>query len=167
MTYQKHYQELLTLFEAYLPEAFPKLAPEVATLEEAARYSLMAGGKRLRPILCLAAAEAVGGDPGARIRALLDRVQRYGEDDRQRVVVVRAVGLDEVDVFLGRELLGGAVLGHGRDLARRGGLAPPPRASGQAQPRGVDPRRAARGSLARASGCGRGERRRRPRRASG
>jgi geranylgeranyl diphosphate synthase type II len=27
-------------------------------------YSLMAGGKRLRPILCLAGAEAVGGDPG-------------------------------------------------------------------------------------------------------
>lgn len=30
---------------------------------EAMRYSLMAGGKRLRPILCLAGAEAVGGDP--------------------------------------------------------------------------------------------------------
>jgi geranylgeranyl diphosphate synthase, type II len=29
---------------------------------EAVRYSLAAGGKRLRPILCLAAAEAVGGD---------------------------------------------------------------------------------------------------------
>ena len=27
-------------------------------------YSLFVGGKRLRPILCLAAAEAVGGDPG-------------------------------------------------------------------------------------------------------
>ena len=31
-------------------------------LLEAMRYSLMAGGKRLRPNLCLAAAEAVGGD---------------------------------------------------------------------------------------------------------
>ncbi|BEQ15386.1 polyprenyl synthetase family protein [Desulfoferula mesophila] len=30
---------------------------------EAMRYSLFAGGKRLRPILCLAGAEAVGGDP--------------------------------------------------------------------------------------------------------
>jgi geranylgeranyl diphosphate synthase type II len=29
---------------------------------EAIRYSLLAGGKRLRPILCLAACEAVGGD---------------------------------------------------------------------------------------------------------
>lgn len=30
---------------------------------KAMRYSLFAGGKRLRPVLCLAAAEAVGGDP--------------------------------------------------------------------------------------------------------
>src|SRR3954464_15931441 len=29
------------------------------------RYSLFAGGKRLRPILCLAAAEACGGKTGA------------------------------------------------------------------------------------------------------
>jgi geranylgeranyl diphosphate synthase type II len=32
-----------------------------STLREAMRYSLLAGGKRLRPLLCLAAAEAVGG----------------------------------------------------------------------------------------------------------
>ena len=31
---------------------------------EAVRYSVLAGGKRLRPILCLAAAEAVGGECG-------------------------------------------------------------------------------------------------------
>ncbi len=36
--------------------------PEV--IFQAARYSLLAGGKRLRPILCLAAAEAVGGKCG-------------------------------------------------------------------------------------------------------
>jgi geranylgeranyl diphosphate synthase, type II len=34
--------------------------PSVVT--EAMRYSLMAGGKRLRPILCLASADTVGGD---------------------------------------------------------------------------------------------------------
>ena len=32
-------------------------------LREAMRYSLLAGGKRLRPILCLASCELVGGDP--------------------------------------------------------------------------------------------------------
>lgn len=34
-----------------------------ATLIQAMRYSLMAGGKRIRPVLCLGAAEAVGGKP--------------------------------------------------------------------------------------------------------
>lgn len=33
------------------------------TLIQAMRYSLMAGGKRIRPVLCLGAAEAVGGKP--------------------------------------------------------------------------------------------------------
>ena len=32
-------------------------------IDKAMRYSLMAGGKRIRPVLCLAAAEAVGGNP--------------------------------------------------------------------------------------------------------
>jgi len=36
-----------------------------ATLHEAMRYSLFAGGKRIRPLLCLAGAQAVGGDPEA------------------------------------------------------------------------------------------------------
>jgi geranylgeranyl diphosphate synthase type II len=38
----------------------PPDSPEV--VDRAMRYSLLAGGKRLRPILCLASAEAVGGD---------------------------------------------------------------------------------------------------------
>ncbi|MGB7587660.1 MAG: polyprenyl synthetase family protein [Solirubrobacterales bacterium] len=33
-------------------------------LEEAMRYSLLAGGKRIRPVLALATARALGGDPG-------------------------------------------------------------------------------------------------------
>jgi geranylgeranyl diphosphate synthase type II len=39
----------------------PKAATKPATIHKAMRYSLFAGGKRLRPILCLAAAEACGG----------------------------------------------------------------------------------------------------------
>lgn len=38
-------------------------APGSSRLVAAMRYSLMAGGKRLRPLLCLAGAEAVGGKP--------------------------------------------------------------------------------------------------------
>ncbi len=44
--------------EKYLPgtDNFP------STIFESTRYSVFAGGKRLRPILCMASAEAVGGD---------------------------------------------------------------------------------------------------------
>jgi geranylgeranyl diphosphate synthase type II len=39
----------------------PKASVPPATIHKAMRYSLFAGGKRLRPILCLAAADACGG----------------------------------------------------------------------------------------------------------
>ena len=45
-----------------LDKWIPPAETPPATLHEAMRYSIFAGGKRLRPILCLAAAEAVGGD---------------------------------------------------------------------------------------------------------
>ncbi len=59
-------------FAAYLAKAKNRvegaldgsLGPErPEELRQAMRYSLLAGGKRLRPILCLAACELTGGDP--------------------------------------------------------------------------------------------------------
>ncbi len=47
--------------EAALAAAVPVPPACPATLAEAMRYSLLAGGKRLRPLLCIAACEAVGG----------------------------------------------------------------------------------------------------------
>lgn len=47
------------LVEAALDASIPVVYPE--KIYEAMRYSLMAGGKRLRPILCLAACELAGG----------------------------------------------------------------------------------------------------------
>lgn len=44
-----------------LDRHLPKENVKPATIHKAMRYSLFAGGKRLRPILCLAAAEACGG----------------------------------------------------------------------------------------------------------
>jgi geranylgeranyl diphosphate synthase type II len=44
-----------------LDRYLPKASVPPATIHKAMRYSLFAGGKRLRPILCLAAAEACGG----------------------------------------------------------------------------------------------------------
>ena len=44
-----------------LDRFLPKASTAPATIHKAMRYSLFAGGKRLRPILCLAAAEGCGG----------------------------------------------------------------------------------------------------------
>src|SRR4029453_8203383 len=38
-----------------------ELSPEIGALEEAVRYALGGGGKRVRPVLCLAPAEGAGG----------------------------------------------------------------------------------------------------------
>src|SRR5687767_6881902 len=48
--------------EAALATLLPAPPGCPAVIADAMRYSLTAGGKRLRPILCLASAEAVGGD---------------------------------------------------------------------------------------------------------
>ena len=47
--------------ESALDRYLPKEKARPATIHRAMRYSLFAGGKRLRPILCLSAAEACGG----------------------------------------------------------------------------------------------------------
>jgi geranylgeranyl diphosphate synthase, type II len=53
-------EELRASVEEYLDGL--ELSREVAGLGEAMRYALEGGGKRIRPVLCLATAEAVGGD---------------------------------------------------------------------------------------------------------
>ena len=49
------------LVNAALNQHLPKASAKPKTLHESMRYSMFAGGKRLRPILCMAAAEACGG----------------------------------------------------------------------------------------------------------
>src|SRR4051794_41906489 len=52
--------ELRELVESYL--AGLEFLPALASLDESMRYSFAGGGKRVRPVLCLAAGEAAGGD---------------------------------------------------------------------------------------------------------
>jgi geranylgeranyl diphosphate synthase type II len=52
--------ELRELVEAHIRSL--RFVPELGGLEAALRYSLEAGGKRVRPVLCLAVAEAAGGE---------------------------------------------------------------------------------------------------------
>jgi geranylgeranyl diphosphate synthase, type II len=54
-------EELRALVEDELARL--PFAGELGRLEEALRYSLLGGGKRIRPVLCLATGEALGHDP--------------------------------------------------------------------------------------------------------
>lgn len=63
MMYLKTYlTEKRTIINEALKTLFPQPEGPAAEVVEAMSYSLFAGGKRLRPILCIAGAEAVGGD---------------------------------------------------------------------------------------------------------
>jgi geranylgeranyl diphosphate synthase type II len=53
------------LIETTLAQVVAQPRGPAARLLESMRYSLLAGGKRLRPIIALAASEAVGGEPEA------------------------------------------------------------------------------------------------------
>src|ERR1700686_2472430 len=62
-----------------LDRFLPKESTPPATIHKAMRYSLFAGGKRLRPILCLAAAEACGGEisPALPVACAMECIHTY------------------------------------------------------------------------------------------
>ena len=57
--------ELRELVDDYLGGLEFGVAPETAGLSDAMGYSLLAGGKRVRPVLCLATARSAGADPAS------------------------------------------------------------------------------------------------------
>jgi len=56
-------EDLRALVDGELERLRFSATPATAGLEEAMRYSLLAGGKRVRPVLALATARALGADP--------------------------------------------------------------------------------------------------------
>jgi geranylgeranyl diphosphate synthase type II len=56
-------QERIQLVETALDRYLPGVDTLPASLHDAMRYSVFAGGKRIRPVLMMAACEAVGGTP--------------------------------------------------------------------------------------------------------
>ena len=72
-----------------------ELSEELGQLDKVVRYALAGGGKRIRPVLCLATTEAAGGDPGRALPAAvaLELVHSFSlvhddlpalDDDEQR-----------------------------------------------------------------------------------
>jgi geranylgeranyl diphosphate synthase type II len=61
--------DLRELVENYLTGLRFSAIPETEGLDEAMRYSLLAGGKRIRPVLALATARSLGLEPGSMLPA--------------------------------------------------------------------------------------------------
>jgi geranylgeranyl diphosphate synthase type II len=76
---KEYLQRQRLIVEKALDAALPEIEGPEARVVEAMRYSLFAGGKRLRPILCLSAAEAVGGEIEAAMPAAcaLEMIHTY------------------------------------------------------------------------------------------
>lgn len=62
MELAKHFTKKIHLVDKALESFLPKASMKPTTLHHAMRYSVFAGGKRIRPLLCLTACEACGGN---------------------------------------------------------------------------------------------------------
>jgi len=69
--FKRYLNERRISIDKALDKSIPPASCKPSILHRAMRYSVFSGGKRIRPILCLAAAEAVGASPG---RAILPAV---------------------------------------------------------------------------------------------
>ena len=79
--FDARYQEYLAAIEDYLNSLFAE-KPHWADLYEAMRYSVLSGGKRLRPVMLKAAADMFGGCPKALIAPFLSIDQEGGRVER-------------------------------------------------------------------------------------
>jgi geranylgeranyl diphosphate synthase type II len=72
-------EDLRSLVDAELERLRFSAQTATAGLEQAMRYSLLAGGKRVRPVLALATARALGADPERymRVAAALELIHTY------------------------------------------------------------------------------------------
>lgn len=63
MNIKDYLEQKRMVVDRFLDEVTPPATTPPTTLHESMRYSLMAGGKRVRPILTIASAEAIGTSP--------------------------------------------------------------------------------------------------------
>ncbi|MAL99887.1 (2E,6E)-farnesyl diphosphate synthase [Hydrocarboniclastica marina] len=62
-TFERYRQRVQSALDDYLPAVSTEPQLQSGRLYEAMRYSVLAGGKRLRPVLAMATCKALGGDP--------------------------------------------------------------------------------------------------------
>ena len=103
-------EDLRRAVDAHLEELTFAASSATRGLEEAMRYSLLAGGKRIRPVLSLATARALGADPGRYLPAAcaIELIHTYSliHDDLP--------AMDDADLRRGRPT---AHVAYGEDVA--------------------------------------------------
>jgi geranylgeranyl diphosphate synthase, type II len=67
--FKDYLKNLISYVDAALDDFLPMPGESPGAIHEAMRYTIFAGGKRLRPVLCIAAAEACGGSKENALRA--------------------------------------------------------------------------------------------------
>ncbi len=79
MTYEAQYEAYLSQAQQALEAACDEVLCPGSRVSEAARYSLLGGGKRVRAVLCIAACDMLGGDTtlAARYAAGLEMLHCY------------------------------------------------------------------------------------------
>ena len=117
-------------FERYLAEL--PFAAELEALTHAMRYSLDGGGKRIRPVLCLATGEAAGAEPGSLLpaAAAIELVHTFGmvhddlpaldDDDERRGRATSHVRFDEATGVVPLPLLPGDTEGSAASITPDG-----------------------------------------------
>ena len=107
--------ELRELVEAYLAEL--AFTPELGSLEEALRYPIESGGKRVRPVIALAVAEAAGAAPEHCLPAAAavelvhtfslvhDDLPAMDDDDERRGRPAAHIAFDEATALLAGDAL--------------------------------------------------------------
>jgi geranylgeranyl diphosphate synthase type II len=102
--------DLRKLVEDHLERLSYSPRPETTGLEDAMRYSLLAGGKRIRPVLCLATGRALGIEPAELlpVASSLELIHTYSliHDDLP--------AMDDDDLRRGRPT---SHVAHGEDVA--------------------------------------------------
>ncbi len=61
MDFSRYWSARQKKVDAALDRFLPSAKTKPKTIHEAMRYSIFAGGKRLRPVICLASAEVISG----------------------------------------------------------------------------------------------------------
>jgi len=124
------FSELKAMVEERLLPSLPKVAPEADVLRQSMEYSLIAGGKRIRPVLLLACCRIAGGDVADALEFAVaaEYIQTYSlihddlpamdnDDYRRGKLTNHKVFGEDVAILAGDGLLSAAWEVISRDLA--------------------------------------------------